>query len=266
MEEPVLPLSDRGLAYGDGLFETILVRDGRPLLWAEHVDRLLRGCRALSLPPPGSVELIDSLACCGPGLGVLKLVYTRGSGGRGYAPPPSVSPRLVSTWSSFTPDARRWHEGVQVRLCRLRLAAQPALAGIKHLARLENVLARNEWHDTEIAEGLMLDEHGAVVEATAMNVFLRASEEAPVVTPPLDRCGVAGTLRQALITAGAVSEAPLDVDQLQAGASLWVGNSVQGVWPVKQLSDSQGRQLSHWTVTPSGSCQFQQQAHALLGY
>ena len=263
--EPTLPLSDRGLAYGDGLFETVLVRDGTPLLWSEHLARLLKGCRVLDLPPPRTEALASALAGAGPGLGVLKLVYTRGSGGRGYAPPASSDPRLEAVWSSFAPDQQRWAAGVRVRRCRLRLARQPVLAGIKHLARLENVLARAEWRDPDIAEGLLEDDRGQLVEATAMNVFFLARGAEQVSTPPLDQCGVAGTLRAALLEQGAVVEAPLLADELSSCEALWLGNSVQGVWPVARLDDSEGQPQHGWELSDVHRA-FQHRAHRLLGY
>ncbi|MGM0638724.1 MAG: aminodeoxychorismate lyase, partial [Pseudomonadota bacterium] len=191
--EAAWPLDDRGAAYGDGLFETILLRDGRPLLWDEHLSRLVRGCHALAMPMPAEHELAAPLAEAGNGLQVLKLTLTRGSGGRGYRPPVSPVPRLRWQFAAFAPAEAHWQQGVRVRHCRLRLGLQPALAGLKHLNRLESVLARAEWNDEDIAEGLLCDSDGRLVEATAMNlVWQRAGR---LETPRLDRCGVAGTLR-----------------------------------------------------------------------
>src|SRR5699024_9614953 len=113
-----VPFDDRGLAYGDGLFETVLVRDGKALLWSEHLARLERGCAALALPPPPRSALNDLPARCGAGLAVLKLMVTRGSGGRGYAAPSASSPRLRWDARPFAPASERW-KGVRVRHCRL---------------------------------------------------------------------------------------------------------------------------------------------------
>lgn len=266
MNQAGLPLDDRGLAYGDGLFETVLVRDGCPLLWEYHLERLRRGCRVLGMPPPAESELQGLPAAVGAGLKVLKLIYTRGSGGRGYAPPARPLPRLVWQSGDFSPDTQRWQE-VRIRLCRTGLARQPLLAGIKHMARLENVLARGEWHEPEVAEGLLTDSEGLVIEATSMNLFWapQASHRLPVFTPPLDQCGVAGTLRQALLDLAVVEERPLSVDQLADCAALWVGNSVQGLWPVSRLDDADGRKLADWAMGHLHR-DLQHQAHLALGY
>nr|WP_298059951.1 aminotransferase class IV [uncultured Halomonas sp.] len=151
-----VPFDDRGFAYGDGVFETVLLRAGAPVLWDYHTARLKRGCQRLGIPAPCQTSL-DATWQGAPtaALEVLKLVITRGSGGRGYAEPDIVSPRLLSRRTPFQPLVSRWQQGVTVRLCNLRLGHQPCLAGIKHLNRLENVLARREWSDTSIAEGLL---------------------------------------------------------------------------------------------------------------
>lgn len=259
-----VPFDDRGLAYGDGVFETVLLRDGAPWLWPYHRARLLRGCRVLGIAPPDDAALAATWQAPASGLEVLKIVLTRGSGGRGYALPEGPAPRLLSRRTPFAPAASRW-QGVDVCLCALRLARQPALAGIKHLNRLENVLARREWQREDLAEGLLADTEGNLVEATAMNVFWRA--DGVFWTPPLDACGVAGTLRAALLGQGVVRESPLRVDALLDGTSveqLFVGNSVQGVWPVNTLTTPDGEPLRRFL--PVFESPLQAAAHRLLGY
>lgn len=258
-----VPLDDRGLAYGDGLFETVLVRDGTPLLWSQHKARLWRGCQVLGIPAPEEAQL-DTLADrAGPGLKVLKLMVTRGSGGRGYVAPTPPAPRLLWQLTNFTPQARCWSEGVRVRQCRLRLGIQPALAGLKHLNRLENVLARNEWDDPDVAEGLLCDNQGHLVEATSMNLFWY--RHGAWETPKLDNCGVAGTLRAALMQRLAIAEVRLGPEALQEAESVWLGNSVQGLWPVIHLDDSAGVRQRSWGLKASQRT-LQREAHALLGY
>ncbi|HAA46265.1 MAG: aminodeoxychorismate lyase apoprotein [Halomonas sp. 54_146] len=258
-----VPFDDRGFAYGDGVFETVLLRAGIPVLWGYHTARLKRGCQRLGIPVPCQASL-DTTWQGAPtaALEVLKLVVTRGSGGRGYAEPETVSPRLLSRRTPFQPLVGRWQQGVTVRLCHLRLGHQPCLAGIKHLNRLENVLARREWSDTSIAEGLLADTAGCVVEATSMNIFWRQS--GAVLTPPLDQCGVAGTLRAALIDQGAVAQAPLPLDEIVAVEQLWVANSVQGMWPVTTLLAADGSPLARWPLSTKDP--LQRLAHQLLGY
>ncbi|MWJ26783.1 aminodeoxychorismate lyase [Halomonas sp. ZH2S] len=263
MEVPQVPFDDRGLAYGDGLFETVLLRDGRPLLWDYHLARLKRGCRLLDIPCPAQGALEADIRVDGEGLEVLKLIVTRGSGGRGYACPEKVVPRLLSSRTPFHAQEQHWRNGVRVRLCELRLGHQPRLAGIKHLNRLENVLARNEWQTPDIVEGLVADHNGRVIEATSMNLFW--CHKGQYFTPYLDQCGVAGTLREALLAAGEVTQAHLDIEELSDVEALWIGNSVQGMWPVAELLDTQGAPWQRWSLG-TASRRLQAMANRLLGY
>ncbi|WP_227368387.1 aminodeoxychorismate lyase [Halomonas sp. M20] len=258
-----VPIDDRGFVYGDGLFETVLIRDSQPVLWQEHLARLAQGCERLAMVAPERHALDALPAEAGPGLHVLKIVVTRGSGGRGYLPPVSPLPRMRWQLSPFAPREDRWREGVTVRLCALQLGWQPRLAGLKHLNRLENVLARQEWCDDRIAEGLLCDSDGALVEATCMNLFwLR---DGCLETPQLDRCGVAGTLRAALLAKRPLKEVSCPVEVLNTVDALWIGNSVQGIWPVTCLEDASGSSVMRWAINDLHRT-FQSAAHELLGY
>ncbi|MFI8750720.1 aminodeoxychorismate lyase [Vreelandella lionensis] len=264
MPMPQVPFDDRGLAYGDGVFETVLLRDGVPVLWDYHLARLEQGCRRLNIPLPTSQQLAQVWQSPpAAALEVLKLILTRGSGGRGYALPDHPEPRLIFRRTPFVTNGQRWQHGVCVRLCHLRLGHQPLLAGIKHLNRLENVLARQEWQESHIAEGLLADQSGEMVEATSMNLFW--STEGRLLTPRVNRCGVAGTLRAALLANGVIEEEGLTVSELPQVERLWVGNSVQGVWPVCELLDTQGGLIATWPVL-AGPDPLQREAHRLLGY
>lgn len=236
---------DRGLAYGDGLFETIAVVDGQPRLWEPHMARLQRGCERLRLPAPATATLwseaqalIRQQSACHA---VLKLIYTRGRGGRGYAVPAvPVATRILSLhpWPDWS--ASRWTEGIGLFLCATRLARQPLLAGIKHLNRLEQVLARSEWEDPRWAEGLVCDLDGGLVEGTASNLF--AVTGGRLVTPPLNDCGVAGVMQRNIMALSDELQIPyevmrLDLDALRGMDEVFVSNSLAGIWPVRGLSD-----------------------------
>ena len=234
---------DRGLQYGDGLFETLRIRGGRPLLWEAHVARLQRGCERLGIPAPAEALLRDEATrlCTGVGDGVLKIVVTRGNGGRGYGPQrvPKVT-RLLARFPFPAYPADNWSRGVAVRLCETRLGHNPALAGVKHLNRLEQVLARAEWDDPDIAEGLMQDIEGNVIEGTMSNLFV--VQAGRLRTPGLSRCGVAGVMRarvldEAVALGIAAEEGRIGVDDLDAADELFLTNSVIGVWPVRRFAE-----------------------------
>lgn len=236
-----IPADDRGFAYGDGVFRTLAVRAGAVPLWSRHYAKLAADCRALAIEPPSETVLradVRLIAARMPDC-ALRITVTRGSGGRGYALPVTVTPRRVVAASPLPgyPVAYAT-QGVAIRYCAQRLALQPRLAGIKHLNRLENVLARAEWDDAAIAEGLLCDVEGSVIEGTRCNLFLM--ECGVLVTPDLSRCGVAGVTRDAIIELAASNGMPCRIEpisreRLEAADEVLLVNSLIGIWPVARL-------------------------------
>jgi 4-amino-4-deoxychorismate lyase len=228
---------DRGLAYGDGLFETIRAVDGAVPLWDRHMARLSDGCRRLGLPAPDAGVLSRESARVIEGIpdAVVKIIATRGRGERGYAPPGSIRvTRIVAAFPSPPLPSDWYRGGIRVRCCELRLAAQPRLAGIKHLNRLEQVLARAEWSDAAVVEGLLFDQAGNLVSATAANVFVGI--DGGLLTPPIDQCGVAGVLRGALLDAlSGVQVRTIMKEDLMRADEMFLTSSVRGVLPVRAL-------------------------------
>ncbi|MDP1707615.1 MAG: aminodeoxychorismate lyase [Gammaproteobacteria bacterium] len=232
---------DRGLHYGDGVFETLAVREGRPLLWQRHMQRLHAGCARLGIPAPADTLLAAEAeqVCAGAVHAVLKIIVTRGEGARGYRTvPPVHATRLVALypWPDW-PEANAQH-GVRARVCDTRLARNPALAGIKHLNRLEQVLARNEWQDAGIAEGLMLDTTDHVIEGTMSNLFVVMHNR--LRTPEIDSCGIAGIMRGAIVELAARHSiaceiTALSLQQLREADEIFLCNSLMAVWPVREL-------------------------------
>jgi 4-amino-4-deoxychorismate lyase len=233
--------ADRGLAYGDGLFETMALRDGH-IRWLDlHLDRLEEGCRRLEIPAPSRALLADEIGTHAPpnGRAVVKVIVTRGSGTRGYLPPEPATPTRVlaiSSWPEY--PTLNYREGISVHVCRLRIGENPALAGIKHLCRLEQVLAQLELRGQAVQQGLMLDARGNVVGGTSSNVFAVLGTE--LVTPTLARCGIKGVMRRAVLETARtlrvnVEERDLTLPQLLAAGELFMTNAVFGLWPVTEI-------------------------------
>lgn len=231
---------DRGLQYGDGLFETLAVSNGQCEFWQAHLARLALGCQRLQLSMPAQecLEHEANRLCQDQQRAVLKIILTRGSGGRGYRPAATAATTRVLSCSAW-PDYPVSHaqQGVQIRLCTLRLAAQPALGGIKHLNRLEQVLARLEWDDPNIVEGLLLDQRGHLIEGTFCNVFI--VQEGRLYTPDLAHCGVAGVMRATILQLARAAAIPWQVTdltwpQLEQADEVFLSNSLIGIWPVRQ--------------------------------
>lgn len=232
-----ISLQDRGLAYGDGLFETILVSRRTPILLERHYTRLRRGCERLGLDLDLKVlvdEVAHLLSSAPVSDAVLKIVVTRQAQGRGYRPLTRECNRILTFHP--LPDYRSQNPelGIAMFVCQQRLGRQPALAGIKHLNRLEQVLAAQEWPAESFLEGLMLDTEGFVIEGTRTNLFM--AKAGTLYTPELNLCGVEGVLRAALIDHfGTAKVTPIRLDSLDSADELFIANSVNGVWPVTQL-------------------------------
>lgn len=230
---------DRGIAYGDGLFETMRAFRGQAPWWDAHWARLEHGAQRLRLPLPGRdvVRQQADAMLAGVDAGVLKLIVTRGSGGRGYAPTDAAEP----TWIlSMHPLPSILQEGLTLRWCSTRLSLQPALAGLKHCNRLEQVLARAEWNDAAASgrdadEGLMLDTADQVVCATAANLF--ALIDGRWITPPIDRCGVAGVCRAWVLADLQADESRLSRQQVESADAIFLCNAVRGILPVARLGE-----------------------------
>lgn len=241
-ESAEISVSDRGLQYGDGLFETLAVRRGRPLLWTRHLQRLHAGCRRMSMTAAPAVRLEEEALrlCRGLERGVLKIIVTRGGGGRGYTPPRPAGEgtRVLSThpWPNY--PQRFYTEGVAVRVCHTRLATHHPLAGLKHLNRAEQVMARCEWDDPEIPEGLMLDYDGHVIEGTMSNLFMVYGNE--LVTPDVSGAGVAGVMRGVILDAAEdigmnPTVRPVAMAELGAAREVFLCSSLMGLWPVRAI-------------------------------
>ena len=244
-----LPLADRGLAYGDGLFETIAVRHGRAALLSRHLVRLGEGLRRLAIDIDLALVEAELTAFCAVlENGVAKLLITRGDGVRGYAAPqPAQSRRILLGNPLPAYPVGNAEQGVRMFPCTTRLAEQPLLAGLKHLNRLEQVLARNEWRDPSFSEGLMRDVSGRVIEGVFSNLFL--VRDGVLLTAELSRCGVAGVMRAEVLAQAAQVGVALQVrdigyDELLDADEVFLCNSLYGIWPVRELA------ASVWSVGP----------------
>jgi 4-amino-4-deoxychorismate lyase len=241
VEARQISADDRGLCYGDGLFETMRLRNGVIAHLARHLARLRAGCERLALHRVDLAQIAGEItAVAGTQAdGVLKLIVTRGSGSRGYRPSGAENPTRIVTWHpARASDAATAVAGVRARHCTTPVNENAALAGLKHLNRLDSVLARSEWTDPEIAEGLMSDSRGCIIGGTMSNVF--AVRNQTLLTPLLDRCGVSGIMRGLVIESAraagiATEERNLTRADLATADELFLTNAVLGIWPVRAL-------------------------------
>ncbi len=234
---------DRGLHYGDGVFETIAIYEKQPLCLTEHLTRLDTGCKRILIAPVKHDVLIDEITSLSNAIeqGVIKIIITRGQGSRGYVIPEKVTPtRIVSLhpWPEYPIDNIK--TGINAHLCTNRYSQNSALGGIKHLNRLEQIMARSEIRDRYIAEGIVMDTDDNIIEGTMSNIFFAVDNE--LLTPDLSECGVEGIIRQKIINLSAKNNINLKVQKvslqlLSSADEVFVCNSLIGIWPVKMIDD-----------------------------
>lgn len=249
-----LPLPDRGLEYGDGIFETLLLKQGIPVYPKLHLDRLANGLRALAIPYciATANALLESAAkevlAAGWNWASLRLSVTRGAGPRGYTPPERSAPRTLVQIAQLDYDAGVMPTAAILSVSPVRLSSQPLLAGIKHLNRLEQVLAAAAAQREEVDESVMLDQSGNVVSAIAGNLFVL--RDGVLLTPPVEHCGVAGTRRRLIMeklaaAAGVdVLETVVTLPELKAAEEVFYCNSLRGMRPVANVEERQWQDYS----------------------
>ena len=234
-EIAAVPADSRARMYGDGLFETMRAHGGDVPWWAAHWDRLLEGAARLAIPvPPERLARNAMRDLLDGGAAVVRLQLERGPGARGYAPSAGAEPVWSLALHAPPPTVAR---PLVLRWCETRMAIQPALAGIKHCNRLEQVLARVEWQHgpADADDGLMLDTGGDVVCATSANLFVHLDDE--WLTPPVDRCGVRGICRDWAMDALDAREQRMARGDVERADALFLCNAVRGILEVARLGD-----------------------------
>jgi len=228
---------DRALHFGDGLFETLAIVNGEPCLWDRHFLRLKKGCEQLKITPPEQtlLQAESRQLCQNVERGVLKIIISAGHAERGYARSKSTPvTRLLMTgdWPKAAPYKNS--EPVTLGLCEMRLGSQPYLAGIKHLNRIEQVMARKELA-TDYFEGIMLNQKGLVIEGIMSNLLVQ--QDGKFVTPSIVDCGVDGVMRSLMLDIAKKNHVHINIEevsleQFRDADQIYVMNSLLGVRPV----------------------------------
>lgn len=252
-EQPWLAASDRAIQFGDGCFTTARVLKGQIQFIDAHLARLRLACTRLMIPF-NDWELLEhemATLAAGKASGVVKVILSRGAGGRGYSAASCETPTRILSVSAIPAHYARWQaEGVTLALSPVRLGRNPLLAGIKHLNRLEQVLIRAHLEQTSADEALVLDSEGWVTECCAANIFWRRGQE--VFTPRLDQAGVDGIMRQHCLSALAsrfkVAEVQARPDALAQAEEVIICNALMPVVPVRQWAECSwpARDLYHF--------------------
>ena len=257
-QSDALPVSDRGFSYGHGLFETLLYHDSALPLFDRHISRLFHDARLLAITlDEGEViryirEFLALLHSRDYRYGTVKIVVTAGSGTRGYQTPEQQESRVICQYFPFQADGSpgdkmQYQEGVKLWQCDYRLPANRQLAGIKHLNRLDQVLARTEWRDETFVDGIVMNQSGLLIESTSANIFCRFGRE--WLTPSLEEAGVAGIMRSLLIEEIfpllqlPVKISAIPLEQMEKCEEVFICNSVKGVIPVTCV-----KEIAQWSV------------------
>ncbi|MEE8364541.1 MAG: aminodeoxychorismate lyase [Gammaproteobacteria bacterium] len=235
---------ERGLHYGDGLFETLLKLEGQIPLWNEHYQRLRKGCHRLRIDLPEEAWLVDRIAreTQETESSVVKLIVTRGSGGRGLKLPVNNRPSIFVFKYPYTRIMDK-EMALDVAICDTRLPINRNLAGIKHLNRLDYVLAALELETKGMRdEGILLDTDGFLVEGIISNLFFCLQSQ--VYTPSLEMAGVEGIMRKQILNYFESQGVRVEVGRFSAqllmqASECFMCNSVQGVRPIRSLDQSQ---------------------------
>lgn len=244
----LISVEDRSLHYGDGVFETLVVENGIAQHWHAHLDRLNRGCEQLKIPVPDENLLADELSRLVQAQTasettklVAKIIISRGIGKRGYKPPGSVkTTRVIGVFPYPEYPSRYFEDGIKLTVCKTPLSCNPVLAGVKHLNRLEQVMAQGEWADPDIVEGIMLNRDQYVIEGTMSNIFWIFNDQ--LFTPDLSNCGVEGVTRANILQLAKELQIPVnigyfDMKELLSAVEIFISNSVFGILPVNEIDE-----------------------------
>lgn len=240
-----ISVTDRGLQFGDGVFETIRIHQGKPVWWQQHINRLLDGCHRLrfaDIPDIDTLQQEVTALASDCVAGVLKIIITRGCSNSGYATPADAPASRILCLTPGMRHQSRAGQGIVMGVCSQRLAGHDSLAGIKHLNRLEQVLARLQCQAEGWDEGVMLDDQGSVIEGTMSNLFIWRKNL--LYTPSLQKTGFKGLCREIIISLAAengitVKQTKLRLEDLTNSSGIFVTNSLIGIWPVINFNHQQ---------------------------
>ena len=243
---------DRGLSYGDGFFETmnwkyfLTTKVSKVEFWKRHLLRLKKGCESTLINFP-SISLIESYRDKilkkskkqGMSSGVLKIIITRGSGGRGYKFERNMIPNIILlVFPSLQYNEKNYKNGVNLKFCSSNLSINKNIAGFKHLNRLDSVVARSEWTNQNIFEGIITDIDGSVIEGTMTNIF--CIKKSKLYTPNISEVGIKGIMRDVILEKFCgyfkqTIEKKITVKFLLESDSVFITNSIIKIVPVKKL-------------------------------
>jgi 4-amino-4-deoxychorismate lyase len=249
-----IAIQDRAVQYGDGCFTTMAFRNGRLELFTAHIARLKLACAKLFIDFTKWSELEHCLVNCLDYKSncVVKVIISRGQGGRGYCAQGTSDPSFIISQHLIPEHYSVWQKsGIKLTFSSITLARQPLLAGIKHLNRLEQVLIKHDLAKTDYDDAVVCDTQQNIIESSAGNLFWY--KDNTWFTPDLSQSGVEGVMRNQVLAV--MQEKGLDCQVVKQGVSvlfkaqyLFVCNALMGLIPVASLYDPQGQQSKNYQV------------------
>lgn len=249
--------SNRGLAYGDGFFSTIKVKLGEMQLWDLHLTRLQKSAKRLSFPLFNWHALTLELQtfakqCTIQEEMVIKIILSRGAGGRGYSIDGSNHVDRIISLHALPLRYQQWqHKGIPIIQCDYQLPINKRLAGLKTLNRLDQVLIKQEIETKKAIDGIVCDNEGNVIEASSANLFIH--NEGRWYTPCLKNTGIEGVKRQQILNAAKKHSVDIiktqinKLDLLNADA-ICITNALMGIVPVTQY-EKHTYKAQHFSIT-----------------
>ncbi|MEC6822668.1 aminodeoxychorismate lyase [Photobacterium piscicola] len=245
-EQQQLAITDRATQYGDGCFTTMLVEHQQVQLWSLHLARFKVSLERLAIAAPDWQQVytdVAALALKYPHQGGIKILISRGSGGRGYNPAGCHDTQVIITHFEWPLHYQQWQQqGITLGVCQLRMGNSPMLAGMKHLNRLEQVLLKQEIEKAGWVDAVALDSDGRVIETTVANLFWRKGNT--VYTPALQRTGVAGVMRQWVLDM--LNELNYDyqvgdfaLEAVLTADEVFITNALMTLVPINQIQTTQ---------------------------
>ena len=238
-----ISVEDRAVQYGDGVFETIAVKENLLEFWKEHYLRLNKGCKVLKIKCPSELflkkEINKFVKKIKKKKFILKIIISRGIGGRGYNLPKKAKPtRILGAYNWPNYSKANLKKGIKMDVCKIKIATQPYLSQIKHLNRLEQIIARSEWQGKNISESIMLDFNKNVIEGTMSNIF--GVKKNIFYTPEIEFSGIQGVMRNQILKLLKKNKEKYKIKKIKLKELLnfdevFVCNSIFGIWPVKQI-------------------------------
>lgn len=243
---------DRGLSYGDGLFETMAWSHTKynnfvgVEFWSRHLERLKTSCSRMKIKIPKKmvfdkykIKILKKSLSMGLKEGILKIIITRGVGGRGYKFEKDIAPTVILlSFPKVRVENKFLDKGVNLKFCKSPIFINRQLAGIKHLNRIDSVMARSEWQSKKFFDGVLLDESENIIDGTMTNIFF--SKNNILYTPHLNKCGINGIMRQVVIEKAVmffddIQEIIINRKDFMLYSEMFITNSIIKVLPVKRL-------------------------------